>query len=168
MEIFDIMITQFTLNLSHIFSVKQIINTGLYVCCSIETDRESNRRNVECAISYYLEVIQFASFVGGRSGTSLSGFRLLSQWLTVRGSCSRRLKQNILQLKRFLLCVLTTSRSTKLIASLLNSLFVSLTINETIPKHPNSVFVLVLFYIEHKQTNTVKLDTCHHDSIECF
>lgn len=146
MEIFDIMITQFTLNLFHIFSVKQIINTGLYGCCSIETDRESNRRNIECAISYYLEVIQFASFVDGRSGTSLSGFRLLSYWLTVRGSCSRRLNQSTLQLKRlFLFCVLTTSRSTKLIASLLNSLFVSLTINETFPKHPNSVFELALF-----------------------
>lgn len=78
MEIFDIMITQFTLNLFYIFSVKQIINTGFYVCSKIETDRESNRRNIECAISYYLEVIQLASFVGGRSGTSLSGFRLLS------------------------------------------------------------------------------------------
>lgn len=55
-------------------------------------------------------------------------------------------KQNILQLKRFLFCVLTTSRSTKLIASLLNYLFVSLTINETFPKHPNSVCACTILY----------------------
>lgn len=38
----------------------------------------------------------------------------------------------------FILCF-DNVRSTKLIASLLNNLFVSLTINETFPKHPNSV-----------------------------
>lgn len=149
MEIFDIMITQFTLNLFYIFPVKQIINTGLYVCSTIETDRESNRRNVECAISYYLEACQLCRWPFRNFPLRVPSFVLVADgaWFLQQEA---KAKYVFITAQTIFICVLTTSRSTNLIASLLNNLLVSLTINETFPKHPKCVFVLALFYIEHK------------------
>lgn len=155
MEIFDIMITQFTLNLFYIFSVKQIINTGLYV-----GPMQYNRNRPWVKSEKYRMCYQL--LFGSATACQLCRWpfrnfplRVPSFVLVADGAWFLQLEAKakyyvFITAQTIFIFVLTTSRSTKWIASLINNLLVSLTINETFPKHPNSVFVLALFYIEHK------------------
>lgn len=152
MEIFDIMITQFTLNLFYIFPVKQIINTGLY---RLQYNR--NRpwvKSEKCWMCYQLlfgsdTACQLCRWPFRNFPLRVPSFVLVADgaWFLQQEA---KAKYVFITAQTIFICVLTTSRSTNLIASLLNNLLVSLTINETFPKHPKCLFVLALFYIEHK------------------